>query len=92
MAENRAKLRARAVTPGQAFFGKDAVGVSCMVLDLSGTGACLTFRAGVAVPAAFSLRIGQERRAYAVEVRWRKPDRIGVAFLEPRDAPDVFAG
>ncbi len=91
MADNRGKVRARATTPGSASFDKADAEIPCTVLDLSSTGACLTFRNGVTVPNAFGLRIGSERRAHRVEVRWRRADRIGVAFLEPRAAPDVMA-
>lgn len=91
MADNRGKVRARATTPGSASFDTAGLETPCTVLDLSSTGACLTFRAGVTVPASFGLRIGSERKAQRVEVRWRRADRIGVAFLEPRAAPDVMA-
>lgn len=90
MAENRTKLRARATTLGSAVIGTSAEEVACIVLDHSSTGACLTFRSSVSVPTSFALRIGRERRAHPVEVKWRKADRIGVAFLEPRDVPDVM--
>lgn len=92
MADKRTKLRAHAATPGLAILDNAGTTAPCTILDLSGTGACLTFRSGVIVPTAFALRVGAERKACRVEVRWRRAERIGVEFIEPRVVPDVMPG
>jgi hypothetical protein len=92
MLERRAKLRAHTALPGHAAFATLDAEVACTILDFSSVGACLTFEDGVAVPRLFALRIGLDPDVYEVRVVWRRPDRLGVAFLNPRAIPDVVAG
>jgi hypothetical protein len=92
MEERRAKLRAKVVLPGQAVF-PNAAAVSCMVINVSNIGACLSFPEGVPVPRMFSLRIGPDPNPYAVRVAWRRAGDVGVAFLASRaGVPDVLPG
>ena len=92
MVERRVKLRARAAVPGRAVFAIATTEVPCVVLDFSAEGACLTFAEGVAPPRSFDLHIGLDPEPCTVRVVWRRPDRLGVAFLKPRAVPDVVLG
>lgn len=92
MLERRAKLRARAAVPGLARFAVAAPEVPCVVLDFSSVGACVAFAVGLSPPRLFDLRIGLDPKPSAVRVVWRRPDRVGVALLKPRAAPDVVPG
>ncbi len=53
----------------------------CVVLDLSDGGARLRVENPADLPAVFEMRIGRETRWRKVQLRWRKPSEVGVAFI-----------
>jgi hypothetical protein len=91
MLERREKLRAKVAIPGYAAFPGVALETRCLIVDLSGAGACLSFATGLPVPRLFSLRFGSNPKAHEVRVAWKRNSDVGVAFLTPRvDVPDVL--
>jgi hypothetical protein len=54
--------------------------IDCVVRNLSDTGAALEVASPLGIPQAFNLLISGDRTTYQCEVRWRKENRIGVAF------------
>lgn len=63
-------------------------GISCLVLDMSGTGAKLKietaarkpFTAAVGVPETFRLFIPRDNASIECRLAWREKDMIGVTF------------
>ena len=93
MLDRRVKYRARVALPGAAAFAKAAADVPCVVLNLSGCGACVAFAPGTEMPRMFGLRIGSAAEMQTVRVVWRRTNTVGVAFLAPRaNVPDVIHG
>ncbi len=93
MFERRTKARAKTALPGGAAFAKSAAEVQCVVLNLSGIGACVAFPPGTDMPRMFELRIGLAPERRTVRVIWRRTNTVGVAFLVPRvNVPDVIPG
>jgi PilZ domain len=74
----RAAARHRVLKSGTIEFNGGAI--DCVVRNLSDTGAALEVASPLGIPAAFNLLIAGERTTYQCEVRWRKENRIGVAF------------
>lgn len=92
MLERRVKHRAKTALPGSAAFAKSADEAQCVVLNLSGFGACIAFAPDADVPRVFELRIGLAPEMQTVRVIWRRANTVGVAFLTPRAVPDVIPG
>lgn len=92
MLERRAKYRAKTALPGSAAFARAAAETPCVVLNLSGRGACVAFAPDVQTPRVFELRIGPDPELQTVRVVWRRTNTVGVAFLAPRSVPDVIPG
>lgn len=92
MLERRAKYRANTALPGSAAFARAQAEVQCVVLNLSGHGACVAFAPDAEVPRVFELRIGHDPKVQTVRVIWRRTNTVGVAFLAPRAVPDVIPG
>jgi hypothetical protein len=75
---NRAAARHRVLKAGTIEFRGGAI--DCVVRNLSDTGAALEVASPLGIPQAFNLLISGDRTTYQCEVRWRKENRIGVAF------------
>jgi PilZ domain len=82
MTERRASPRQRRLHGGRIVFNDNSPVISCIVRDLSKTGAQL----GVASPVGnsdwFDLRIDRNGACYPSKVAWRSGDQIGVTFLD----------
>ena len=59
MLERREKQRAKTALPGSSAFARAAAETPCVVLNLSGRGACVAFAPDMEVPRMFELRIGR---------------------------------
>jgi hypothetical protein len=91
--ERRAKYRASTALPGGAAFARTNAEVQCVVLNLSGYGACVAFAPSIEVPRVFQLRIGPDPQLQPVRVVWRRSNTVGVGFITPRaGVPDVIPG
>jgi hypothetical protein len=76
--ENRQGLRHRTYKGGSVSL-KTGI-VSCVIRNMSETGACLEFNDAALVPDAFRLIVKPEIISRNCTVAWRKNDRIGVRF------------
>jgi hypothetical protein len=74
----RDATRHRVLKSGTIEFNGGAI--DCVVRNLSDTGAALEVASPLGIPQTFNLLISGERITYRCEVRWRKENRIGVAF------------
>jgi PilZ domain len=54
--------------------------MTCMVRDISHTGAMIEARDLAIIPDQFSMRIEMESAERRCAVVWRKPTRIGIEF------------
>jgi hypothetical protein len=78
MSERRTNERRRRLKSGTIVFNNASSVYSCMVRNVSKTGACLMVTSPLTVPAEFELMMEGDRRPCTV--MWRRPDRIGVKF------------
>jgi len=85
MAERRNTIRHRMLKAGTIAFNR-AGGVSCMVRNMSPTGALLEVESQLGTPDRFTLVIESDHLQRQCHVAWRKNKRLGVAFDEPEAA------
>jgi hypothetical protein len=78
MNDKRTALRQRVLKAGTIEFGGGAI--SCMVRNLSSTGAALDVTSPVGIPEHFTLVFPADGLHVPCHVVWRKQKRIGVAF------------
>ena len=78
MAEHRRSLRQRTYKGGSVSLPTGVL--SCVIRNLSDTGACLEFNDAAPLPNAFRLIIKPEIIARNCMVAWRKGEKIGVRF------------
>jgi hypothetical protein len=57
--------------------------LSCIVKDLSGTGARISVSDGIALPETFRIHLPKPDRWVQATIRWRRDGYIGVHFDEP---------
>ncbi len=93
MVEHRIQTRARTQLSGRAALDvTSGETLSCLVRNLSATGACVSFWNEVAVPDSFDLFVESSKRAYRVSTVWRRANEVGIRFAEPRtNAPEVLS-
>jgi hypothetical protein len=58
--------------------------IPCTVIDLTNTGACISFTRGQNVPDRFELTFGSRQPRRACRVTWRSDNQVGVAFEPTR--------
>ena len=79
MDNRRNKPRAKSLLGAKIMFGGKAV-IDCLARDLTDDGARLVLAHTIGIPDQFDLYIERKKQTFAVEVAWRKPDQLGVAF------------
>jgi hypothetical protein len=79
MDERRISPRRRVYKAGTIAFNR-AAGISCLVRNVSATGACLQVESPFGIPPSFDLVIASDRTRHPCHVVWRADQRIGVAF------------
>jgi hypothetical protein len=79
MHERRKSPRHRVFKGGTIAFNR-AAAISCIVRNVSATGACLQVEAQFGIPASFDLVIATARASRRCDVVWRTEHHIGVAF------------
>ena len=84
MENKRIPERHRMLKHATIMFGW-AAGISCVVRNLSPTGACLEVASHSGIPDAFDLVFEHDKSRRACEVIWRKRLLIGVTFNTPRN-------
>ena len=79
MQEHRASPRHRTFKAGTISFNR-ASGISCIVRNLSATGACLEVASQLGIPDDFTLVVKHDYLKRAIHIAWRTANRIGVEF------------
>jgi len=79
MQENRKALRRRVLKAGSIAFDQGSV-FSCVVRNMSDSGACLEFAVPLDIPERFTLLIASDHVKRGCRLKWRKQTRIGVEF------------
>ena len=87
MSENRKEVRQRTFLKGRILFNKGASSMDCLVRDMSSSGARLALSETATLPESFELFIPQRERTYRAQLCWRRPDGIGVAFVDEAAPP-----
>lgn len=80
MTDNRQSPRQRTLKGARIVLNDKFSTLECVVRNLSGTGARLKIASVIGVPEMFELRF-DDGRSFQCQVAWRKPDEIGVTFL-----------
>ena len=79
MEQKRTPERQRLLKNATIMFGW-AAGISCVVRNISKTGACLAVESHSGIPDTFDLVFDHDKSRRACEVIWRKRLLIGVTF------------
>ncbi|AWN43951.1 PilZ domain-containing protein [Methylobacterium durans] len=91
MSENRKEARQRVFLKGRIIFNNNASSMDCLVRDLSPAGARLALSETTTLPEMFDLYIPQKERTYRAHMRWRRPDGIGITFVDDSARPEPAA-
>ncbi len=84
MIERRVAPRLKTLLSGRCVH--EAGSYDCSVLNVSLSGARLSFGSAVALPDRFTLHISGKGNAQAVTVAWRRGLEVGVSFDQPAAA------
>ncbi len=87
MDENRRAIRRRVLKSATIEF--DGGAYSCAVRNLSKTGAALDVPYALAVPHEFTLIVETDQDSRHCRVIWRKENRLGVAFEQVDNEPEL---
>lgn len=80
MDERRDSTRHKSFLRGFVHVDKRRGAMSCLIRDLSATGARIVFSDTVAIPDIVTLHIPQKEQTLEARVEWRRGDEIGVKF------------
>jgi hypothetical protein len=81
MAERRQASRQKSFLRGLVYLGNSPSAVSCLVRDVSDTGARLTFSGPIATTETLDLHIPVKGQTLRGKVKWREADEIGISFI-----------
>jgi hypothetical protein len=87
MDENRMAIRRRVLKSAMIEF--DFGTYSCVVRNFSEAGAALDVPYALAIPHEFKLIMGSDQVSRDCRVIWRKDNRIGVAFEQSDNRPEL---
>ncbi|GEP05429.1 PilZ domain-containing protein [Methylobacterium oxalidis] len=91
MSEHRRETRQRVFLKGRIIFNNGASSLDCLVRDLSSSGARLALSETTTLPDSFDLFIPQKDRTFRAQLRWRRPDGIGITFVDEQARPEPAA-
>jgi hypothetical protein len=80
MSNRRNTERLPSFLGGTIIYNRNRWSLPCIVKNLSGTGAKLTAKNLPALPDSFELEVPQKNATYAVRMKWREGDVVGVAI------------
>jgi hypothetical protein len=80
MTEKRSQQRLRTFKGGSIQYGT-AIGIDCIIRNMSSAGACLVVDSSVGIPDDFTLLIRPEIIKRHCRAVWRQPKRLGVRFV-----------
>jgi hypothetical protein len=82
MGERRGSLRHKSFLRGFVYFDRLRGVMSCLVRDLSETGARIVLSETAIIPDVVQLHIPQREETRPAHVQWRRGDEIGLAFTD----------
>jgi PilZ domain len=80
MAEHRRATRNRTYKAGRIAFGGRRAVITCLIRDLSDSGACLGVESPIGIPDLFNLVFDSGEPSRMCQVVWRTATRVGVEF------------
>lgn len=80
MSERRITRRSKSFLRGFVYVSRKRGALSCLIRDLSETGARIIFSDTVTLPDQVELFIPQREQTLRARVTWRRNDEIGLAF------------
>jgi PilZ domain len=78
--ERRQSIRTRCLFSGQAVLSEKTSAISCMVKDMSDSGARIAFGGSTLLPRSFDLSVERKNMRRNVTIVWRRQDMAGVIF------------
>jgi hypothetical protein len=78
--EHRSTPRHRTFKAAHIAFKERGAAISCVVRDLSDTGACLKVESPIGIPETFDLVFESDQSIRTCRVVWRKANQIGIEF------------
>lgn len=90
--ERRQTTRQKSLLRGLVYLGNSPSAVSCLVRDVSDTGARLKFGGPVTTPDTLELHIPTKNQVLRARVQWREADEIGVSFVSETGVTGAPAG
>lgn len=81
MVEQRKVSRRRTLLSGKIVFNQHASVITCVIRNLSDSGACIETPSPAGIPDTFELSIEPGGRRENCQVAWRSEKRIGVRFV-----------
>ncbi len=82
MERRKQPIRPRTLKGGRIVFNKNLSTMDCVIRNLTESGARLEVDAPQRIPDRFVLKYEQGMRQRDCEVRWRKANTMGVAFVD----------
>ena len=82
ISEKRQEARKRTFLKGRIHFNKGASSIDCLIRYFSEMGARLELSETNTLPESFDLYIPQKEMTLRSNLRWRRGDAVGVAFLD----------
>jgi hypothetical protein len=80
ISERRQSVRHRCLFSGNAVLNEKTSTISCMVKDMSDTGARIAFGGATLLPRSFDLAVERKNLRRSVTIVWRHQDAAGVIF------------
>ena len=80
MPDRRSAPRMRTLQGAQIADRQNGAAISCVVRNLSTTGACLLVVSHDRVPDSFDLVLNRDKSRYPCRVLWRTANQVGVEF------------
>jgi hypothetical protein len=78
--EHRNTARRRSLRGGKIVFNQRSSVISCSIVNMSETGACLEAQSTIGIPKLFELKFEPGGEWRVCQVAWRNQRRIGVTF------------
>jgi len=78
--EHRINPRRRSLRGGKIVFNLRSSVITCSIVNLSETGACLEVQSAIGIPKVFELKFEPGGEWRVCQIAWRHQRRIGVVF------------
>jgi hypothetical protein len=90
--DRRLSVRQKSFLQGRVYFNNRRSSFTCLVRDISETGAKLQFPSAITTPEVMELHIPSRNESRRVRVEWHNGKEIGVSFNYEENAPPLVPG